>query len=208
MPLILFPESNHEREDDLKRLQKPFLDYLPKSLENSFLSMSFLELKKRPISRFKKSFLPFLFKMNVQGGWITSDANWYLESLTHDRDLQVRRRLTNFDPFKNLRARAYNEGWVRVDWDQPIFDGKFSTSNTQPKYLSFTFEPKTLQNQKMFWAIEQIATLYSIIITKPFYLKINKVINIDNNSYKIQSKSFNELSFFLLDLQTIKYRGN
>ena len=74
------------------------IKYLPKELKDYVISLGKNDLDSRYIQRFDHSKVPFHFYMNVRGGWITPDANWYLPTQSADTDLLLKRRLV--DPRK------------------------------------------------------------------------------------------------------------
>ena len=187
------------RQGFLKQFPK-----LPEEIKDSLLSLDEKQIAQKPFLRFKKNFLPFHFEMNIRGGWITPDANWYLPSQSSDTDLLIKRRL--IDPRKynyNTRLQAFTELFVRLDWKQPVFNGHFSTNPNHHKELSFSLDCHTLLNQRIFWAIQQIAIFYEIASVPPLSYKLN-IISYQGDKVLYESKNYAGLAFFLLGLQTLK----
>lgn len=123
-----------------------------------------LEDYKYILPRLNVGHLPFNFKLNTRGGWITPDGTWYLPSLTASVDDILRPRLKDSAKYNhNLRLQAFQEGWVRLDWEQSGWSSKFETRENISRKLIFTLDNKGKISQKLYLAILTIAMLYEII---------------------------------------------
>ena len=203
--LSLITRKNSITMNDLKDFLRQF-PKLPKEVVAYLSDLDEKELSQRPFKKLYKGFLPFLFEMNVWGGWITPDANWYLPTLGSDTDLPLKRRLKNPARYQhNARLQGFREGFVRLDWKQPVFDTHFSVKKTQTKKLIFTFDPQTLKNRKVFNAVQHIATFYTIAGAPPLLFEI-VLVSYDGDKLLYRKKKFNQLSFFVLELTTIRYK--
>lgn len=192
--------------DYLKGFLKDF-PKLPEEIKNYLLSSDEKELAKKPFNRFKKYMLPANFVMNTEGGWITKDADWYLKITGSNKELPIKNRLTNTREYNyKYSLQAFKEGFVRVDWQQPISNQKFSVNPNHRRKLVFSFDALALKNQKMYWAINQIAIFYLIATPTPLILE-RHIIKYDRDKIEEDKKEFYGLNFFMLDLNSARNKA-
>lgn len=187
-------------ESDIKEKFKSIFPYAPKELR-PVMEKKNLEDYKYILPRFHTGHLPFNFKMNTRGGWITPDGTWYLPSLTASVDDVLRPRLKNQEKFNyKLRSQAFQEGWIRVDWQQPNFSMTFTTNEVAVKKLIITLDNKTEIDLKTFLAIQAIAAVYSLATPKNLVFELRLITRYDNNKIFYKSKTSRGIEFFILDL--------
>lgn len=154
------------------------------------------------MSRFNSSNLPFNFKLNTRGGWISPDGTWYLPSITSNKDEVLRSRLKDSSKFNNnLRLQAFQEGWIRIDWKQPIFNTKFSINSEDIKKLVVTLDANTKLSYKTFQSIQSVVMLYTLILPKGLLYDLRLIKTyMPNKTMLIHKKTFRDFEFFNLAL--------
>lgn len=213
LDLFLTKKSLDETKPIIKEIDNrvnKFLYLIPSELQDYVKSLSEYELSRKLLNKIRPNFLPFHFVMNTRGGWITPDANWYLETTSSDTDILMKRRLIDIKGLNQsaIRAKAFKEGWVRIDYNQPIFSQKFSEKLDQTKVLSFTFNLSALTKQRIFWALEQIIILYDLAIPQnhTFLYEIN-LVSFKDDKMVIEKTRYRGASFAILALQTLKSKA-
>jgi len=151
------------------------------------------------LPRFNAGNLPFNFKMNRRGGWISPTGTWYLATLTGSPDDALRNRLLDSSKYNNnLRVQALKEGWIRFDWEQPSLDLKFSTNDQQVRKFIITMDKKRKIDNKTYLAIISMAMVYTVLSPKNFFFELRLITNYDKLQYETyKSRGF---EFFNLDL--------
>lgn len=191
-------------EADNREKFKQVIPFFPKELLPLIDSLN-LDDYKYILPRLNTQNLPFNFKLNARGGWITPDGSWYIPSITANLDDTIKPRLKNPQQYDyNARKQALKEGWVRIDWKQPIFSGKFSSNRNDFREFIVTIDEHTRFNYKLFLAIQAIAMLYTIIMPMGFFYELKLITRYQDNKVFYRVKKSRGLEFFNLDL--IKYR--
>lgn len=187
-------------ESDIKEKFQSMLPYAPKELISVMQSKN-LEDYKYILPRFHTGHLPFNFKMNTRGGWVSPDGTWYLQSLTASVDDPLRPRLKDQEKFKyNMRLQAFQEGWIRIDWDQPIFAMAFTTNPLVFRRFIVTMDSSKKLDFKTFLAIQAIAATYTLALPKGFYYELRLVTKYDSGKYVYEVKKSRDFEFFILNL--------
>ena len=191
-------------ESDIKEKFKSMLPYAPKELI-PIMEKKNLEDYKYILPRFHTGHLPFNFKMNTRGGWISPDGTWYLQSLTASVDDPLRPRLKDQEKYNyNLRLQAFQEGWIRIDWNQPIFGMAFTTNDQVLRKFIVTMDERKELDYKTFLAIQAIAAIYTVVLPKGIFYELKLVTKYDNNKYACKIEKSRGFEFFILDLNSYR----
>lgn len=183
---------------------KSVATFTPKELTAYFSSRNMEEFKYI-LPRFNTGNLPFNFKLNARGGWVSPNGDWYIPSLTANLDDILRSRLTNAIETRLFRQQALREGWIRIDWFQPIFNNKFSTNDQSLRKFIISVDGNRKINQKMFRAIQAIAILYTVILPKNFFFEIRKVKEyLEDGKIIYTIEKFRGFEFFNLGLNSLR----
>lgn len=178
--------------------------YIPKELELIAKNKK-LENYKYILPRMNAGHLPFNFKLNTRGGWITPDGTWYLPSLTASVDDVLRPRLKDSAKYNhNLRIQAFQEGWVRLDWEQSGWSSKFETRENISRKLIFTLDSKRKISQKLYLAISTIAMLYEIIQANNLTYELRLITKYTNAKPLYKAETCRSFEFFNLKLNVIR----
>ena len=178
--------------------------YIPKELELIAKNKK-LENYKYILPRMNAGHLPFNFKLNTRGGWITPDGTWYLPSLTASVDDVLRPRLKDSAKYNhNLRIQAFQEGWVRLDWEQSGWSSKFETRENISRKLIFTLDSKGKISQKLYLAISTIAMLYEIIQANNLTYELRLITKYTNAKPLYKAETCRGFEFFNLKLNVIR----
>lgn len=178
--------------------------YIPKELELIAKNKK-LENYKYILPRMNAGHLPFNFKLNTRGGWITPDGTWYLPSLTASVDDVLRPRLKDSAKYNhNLRIQAFQEGWVRLDWEQSGWSSKFETRENIPRKLIFTLDSNGKISQKLYLAISTIAMLYEIIQANNLTYELRLITKYTNAKPLYKAETCRGFEFFNLKLNVIR----
>ncbi|MBQ9235396.1 MAG: hypothetical protein IJ184_02905 [Alphaproteobacteria bacterium] len=178
--------------------------YIPKELLNVAQNKN-LEDYKYILPRINVGNLPFRFKLNTRGGWVTPDGSWYLESTSADVDCVLRPRLKDSFKFNNnLRLQAFQEGWIRIDWKQPSFGLQFDVSESSSRRLIITVDGSQKISHKLFLAIQTIAMLYTVIQANKIVYELRLVTKYDKNNIIHKAEDCRGFEFFNLKLNKIR----
>ena len=178
--------------------------YIPEELQEVAQNKN-LEDYKYILPRLNVGHLPFNFKLNTRGGWITPDGTWYLPSLTAGVDDVLRPRLKDSAKYNhNLRLQAFQEGWVRLDWDQSGWSSKFETRENISRKLIFTLDNKGKISQKLYLAISTIAMLYEIIQANNLIYELRLITKYTNAKPLYKTETCRGFEFFNLKLNVIR----
>lgn len=183
---------------------KSITPFIPKELA-AFVSSRNMEPFKYILPRFNAGNLPFNFKLNARGGWVSPNGDWYIPSITANVDDILRPRLTNAIETRFFRQQALQEGWIRIDWFQPIFNNKFSLNDQSLRKFIISVDGNRKINQKMFRAIQAIAMLYTVILPKNFFYEIRKSKEyLEDGKILYTVEKFRGFEFFNLGLNTLR----
>lgn len=153
------------------------------------------------LNRFNILNLPTNFIMNTRGGWVTPSGSFYIPSITANTDDVLRPLLKDSFKYKNnLRLQAFQEGWVRIDWQQPSFDRKFTTNPQGVRKIIITLDKNILMSYKLFLAIQHIVMFYSIALPEGITYELRLISKYEDNKLVIESKTFKGFEFFNLSL--------
>lgn len=178
--------------------------YIPEELQEVAQNKNF-EDYKYILPRLNVGHLPFNFKLNTRGGWITPDGTWYLPSLTASVDDILRPRLKDSAKYNhNLRLQAFQEGWVRLDWEQSGWNSKFETRENISRKLIFTLDNKGKISQKLYLAILTIAMLYEIIQANNLIYELRLITKYTNAKPLYKTETCRGFEFFNLKLNVIR----
>lgn len=178
--------------------------YIPEELQEVAQNKN-LEDYKYILPRLNVGHLPFNFKLNTRGGWITPDGTWYLPSLTASVDDVLRPRLKDSAKYNhNLRLQAFQEGWVRLDWEQSGWSSKFETRENISRKLIFTLDNKGKISQKLYLAISTIAMLYEIIQANNLIYELRLITKYTNAKPLYKTETCRGFEFFNLKLNVIR----
>ncbi|MBQ9271060.1 MAG: hypothetical protein IJ218_02190 [Alphaproteobacteria bacterium] len=178
--------------------------YIPEELQEVAQNKK-LEDYKYILPRLNVGHLPFNFKLNTRGGWITPDGTWYLPSLTAGVDDVLRPRLKDSAKYNhNLRLQAFQEGWVRLDWEQSGWSSKFETRENISRKLIFTLDNKGKISQKLYLAISTIAMLYEIIQANNLIYELRLITKYTNAKPLYKTETCRGFEFFNLKLNVIR----
>ena len=178
--------------------------YIPEELQEVAQNKN-LEDYKYILPRLNVGHLPFNFKLNTRGGWITPDGTWYLPSLTASVDDVLRPRLKDSAKYNhNLRLQAFQEGWVRLDWEQSGWSSKFETRENISRKLIFTLDNKGKISQKLYLAILTIAMLYEIIQANNLIYELRLITKYTNAKPLYKTETCRGFEFFNLKLNVIR----
>ena len=178
--------------------------YIPEELQEVAQNKK-LEDYKYILPRLNVGHLPFNFKLNTRGGWITPDGTWYLPSLTASVDDVLRPRLKDSAKYNhNLRLQAFQEGWVRLDWEQSGWSSKFETRENISRKLIFTLDNKGKISQKLYLAISTIAMLYEIIQANNLIYELRLITKYTNAKPLYKTETCRGFEFFNLKLNVIR----
>ena len=178
--------------------------YIPEELQEVAQNKN-LENYKYILPRLNVGHLPFNFKLNTRGGWITPDGTWYLPSLTAGVDDVLRPRLKDSAKYNhNLRLQAFQEGWVRLDWEQSGWSSKFETRENISRKLIFTLDNKGKICQKLYLAILTIAMLYEIIQANNLIYELRLITKYTNAKPLYKTETCRGFEFFNLKLNVIR----
>lgn len=178
--------------------------YIPEELQEVAQNKN-LEDYKYILPRLNVGHLPFNFKLNTRGGWITPDGTWYLPSLTAGVDDVLRPRLKDSAKYNhNLRLQAFQEGWVRLDWEQSGWNSKFETRENISRKLIFTLDNKGKISQKLYLAISTIAMLYEIIQANNLIYELRLITKYTNAKPLYKTETCRGFEFFNLKLNVIR----
>lgn len=178
--------------------------YIPEELQEVAQNKN-LEDYKYILPSLNVGHLPFNFKLNTRGGWITPDGTWYLPSLTASVDDVLRPRLKDSAKYNhNLRLQAFQEGWVRLDWEQSGWSSKFETRENISRKLIFTLDNKGKISQKLYLAILTIAMLYEIIQANNLIYELRLITKYTNAKPLYKTETCRGFEFFNLKLNVIR----
>ena len=178
--------------------------YIPEELQEVAQNKNF-EDYKYILPRLNVGHLPFNFKLNTRGGWSTPDGTWYLPLLTASVDDVLRPRLKDSAKYNhNLRLQAFQEGWVRLDWEQSGWSSKFETRENISRKLIFTLDNKGKISQKLYLAISTIAMLYEIIQANNLIYELRLITKYTNAKPLYKTETCRGFEFFNLKLNVIR----
>ncbi|MBR1604842.1 MAG: hypothetical protein IJ660_01900 [Alphaproteobacteria bacterium] len=190
-----------------KALEKKFatLDkYIPEELKEAALNKN-LENYKNILIPMNISHLPFNFKLNTRGGWISPDGTWYVESLSADPDVVLRPKLKDSAKYNhNLRIQAFKEGWVRLDWQQAISSRKFEIKESSSRKFIITLDGNTKINYKLFLAIQTIAMVYTLVQATKFTYELRLVTKYEDKKITHKAEQSQGFEFFNIQLNKIR----